>query len=300
MPLNARTVGYITILFTLIFLVTGGLYVYFTRVHGWIERVALADDIGNLKLDNPVKVGGVVVGQVKRISRENNQARLLLRMRESVEIRSGYTLLNMDIGLMGDRALFLYPGDSGRIVLANEPLQVRFVAGIAEGIRNADQLGRIVIDLKNLIGRYSRADRSDDTLFTTRFWAVLGMLDRSTLALEKTITERGTAVNRAVSEIHALARGLKREVRHARPRVEAGLEKVEKLSVNTGQLLAKLEPLINDLDLMVREIESGKGPLGLLVNDRQLYTRLITTIKTIRKVINTLKEEGAALDVDLF
>ena len=85
-----------------------------------------------------------------------------------------------------------------------------------------------------------------------------------------------------------------------RPEVEAGMDKAEKLSVKTGQLLAKLEPLVNELDVMVNAIESGKGPLGLLVNDKQLYSRLITTIETIRKVINTLKQEGAALDVDLF
>lgn len=114
------------------------------------------------------------------------------------------------------------------------------------------------------------------------------------------ITERGNTVNRYVSDIHVLARGLKQEVRKVRPQVEAGMDKAEKLSVKTGQLLDKLEPLVNDLDLMVREIESGKGPVGLLVNDKKLYSRLITTIKTIRKVINTLKDEGAALDVDLF
>jgi len=300
MPLNTRTVGYITLLSALIFLSASALYVYFTAYHGWIHRIAFADDIGNLKLDNPVKVGGVVVGQVKRISRENNQARLLLRMRESVRIRQDYALLNMDVGLMGDRALFLMPGDSGEALPVSDPLRVRFLPGIAEGIRNADQLGEVILSLKELVGRYSRVDAANDSLFTTQFQAVLRMLDQSTLALEKVVTERGNTVGRYVSDIHALARGLKREVRKARPRVEAGLEKAEKLSVNTGRLLAKLEPLINDLDLMVREIESGKGPIGLLVNDKQLYARLIATITTIRKVINTLKEEGAALDVDLF
>ena len=300
MPLNARIVGYITLIFALIFFSASALYVYFTAYHGWVHRIAFADDIGNLKVDNPVKVGGVVIGQVKRISRENNQARLLLRMRESVRIRRDYTLLNMDVGLMGDRALFLMPGDSGEVLPVSEPLRVRFLAGIAEGIRNADQLGGVILSLKELVGRYSRVDAADDSLFTTRFQAVLKMLDQSTLALEKVITERGSAINRTMSGIHVLARGLKREVRKMRPEVEAGMDKAEKLSVKTGQLLAKLEPLVNELDVMVNAIESGKGPLGLLVNDKQLYSRLITTIETIRKVINTLKQEGAALDVDLF
>ena len=133
-----RQIGYFTLVFLVVFVTVFGLYVHFTYVRGWTVRTVYADNIGNLKIDNPVKVAGVAVGMVRSIGREGNKALLRVKMRDDLDIRTDYALLNMDVGLMGDRILVLVPGKSGEPLPADAPLNARFLNGIAEGIRNAD------------------------------------------------------------------------------------------------------------------------------------------------------------------
>ncbi|OGS33494.1 MAG: hypothetical protein A2293_10025 [Elusimicrobia bacterium RIFOXYB2_FULL_49_7] len=298
--LNTRIIGYFSMSAALFFFAGGALYIYFHFYHGWTERVVYAENIGNLKLENPIKVGGLAVGVVQSIAREGTEAKLTISLREEVALRTDYSLLNMDIGLMGDRALILNPGDTGSLLASNEPLRARFIPGIAEGIRNADTLKIVILNLKELIQRYSSDDPRDPTLFINKFKSVLRVLEQSTRSLEAMVTGNEAKISRVILETASLSTELKKNVDRARPQVEAGISKTRELSAQSLILLDKIMPMVDELARLVDETADQKNIIGRVVEDRETYNKIMTTIKTIRRLLQTAEEEGIGLDVDIF
>jgi len=114
------------------------------------------------------------------------------------------------------------------------------------------------------------------------------------------VSDKEPVVTRTAGQIGRLADGLSRDVRGMRAGVEGGLKKAEEISLRTGVLLDSLGPLVDELAVIVDDLESGKNPVGRIATDKKMYGRLILTLKAVRQVVNTIKSDGVALDVDLF
>jgi ABC-type transporter Mla subunit MlaD len=295
-----KQIGYFTLAFLVVFVTVFALYIHFTYIHGWTVRTVLADDIGNLKIDNPIKVSGMAVGAVQSIGREGNRAKLAVKMRDNIAIKKDYMLLNMDVGLMGDRVLVLYPGKHDEPLPDGAPLNARFLNGIAEGIRNADTLKYVIQDLKVIFKKYSRVDPENDSLFTTKFRKVLKELDRTSAGLEKMLVRNEKKITRGVRLAGSLAGQTRRMARRFKPVLSRHVRATERLSKEAIVIIEKLAPLIDELAVYVEAIEKGENSVGKVLLDRTLYTKLINTIAKIRKVIQSIGDEGVKLDVDIF
>jgi len=300
MTFNNRTIGYISLLAGTAFVIVVGFYIYLSHFKNYCYRTAYADDIGNLKPDNKLKIGGVEIGRVERLERENNKARITLRMKSEVIIRRDYALRNMDYGLMGDRGLFLDPGATGDTISVDSPLVAEFVPGVAEGIRNADSLKVIVLRLKAVVDDYSRVDPKNDSLFTTQLKAVLFALDKTSARLEKAIVLKEAVITKSVDRIKGYSGKARREVREIAPRAEKVIATTDQLSRDALVLLDKVGPPLDSISALLSQIEEGQNLAGKVIADKKFYPKLIETIKKARKVISMIGEEGIGLDVDLF
>ena len=295
-----RLIGYLSLFALIVFITGGGLYIYFTRYHPFFIRYAYADDIGNLKIENPVKVHGLAVGKVWGITRENNQARITLRMRRGYPVHKDYFLLNKDASLMGERGLYLDLGFSDTLLPDSTPLFATFAPGIAEGIRNAGELRVIVDELYAVINEYSATDSLNDTLFTTMYWKALRGIDRASRQLEDALLGKEKAINRFVDVTADFTGRTREQVRRLAPKASAGVQDAEKLAESTTRLLDKLIPLIDELTRYVDATDRGDNRLGKLLQDKEARDKLLNIIKKIRSLVGVMQEDGVGLDVDFF
>lgn len=300
MRFSKVTVGYLFIILLFLSAFGLGLYVYFKQYHGWYYRIAYAEDIGNLKPDNPLKVSGVIIGKIKAISREDGKAKIRLKMKEAVVIKKDYRLLNVDIGLMGDRVLKLMPGFADETLPKEEPLEIRFVPGIAEGIAQADTLKYVILDLKELVKKYLRKDPENDSLFLTKFKKVLQAMDKTTRELEYMLVAKGSKINAFIDKTAKASRKTRKEIKTLKPKIQKNIKKAEALSRRSIEVINKLEVLVNNLYAFIGAIEKGDNRIGKIIDEKEFYDKLIATLAKIRKLINVIKEEGVGLDVDIF
>jgi hypothetical protein len=297
---NHRTIGYLSLFLGTVFVVASGLYIYFSRFHGYGYRIAYADDIGNLKPENKLKVAGVEVGQVSHLAREGNKARISLRMRKDVVLRRDYALRNMDYGLMGDRGLFLDPGFTGDTLPTDSPLVAEFVPGVAEGIRNADSLKVIVFRLRALVVDYSRVDPRNDSLFTTKLKEVLTALDKTSARLEQAVVLKEEVITRNVNRLKGYSGLARREVAEIAPKAGKVIDKTDAFSRDAVALMDKINPQLDSISLLLSQIENGENLGGRIIADKEYYPKLIAAIKKARKAITLIGKEGVSLSVSFF
>ena len=55
------------------------------------------------------------------------------------------------------------------------------------------------------------------------------------------------------------------------------------------QTLIKLNNGVDDLQSLLNKINSGQGSIGMLVNDKDLYNNLTTTLSSLDKLVSDLK-----------
>ena len=80
------------------------------------EIYAIFSDIGGLKKGSSVVVAGVEVGRVRAITVENYEARVVLSLRENLEIQEDAIASIKTKGLIGEKYIQITPGGSEKIV----------------------------------------------------------------------------------------------------------------------------------------------------------------------------------------
>lgn len=107
------TIGYLS-------LQVGGLAY---RGQGGFPLVAYFDDVGGLSARSPAMISGVKVGQVERITLDENlRARVLLDLDPGLDLPSDSSASIRTQGLLGDHFVSLEPGAEETVLLPGEEI----------------------------------------------------------------------------------------------------------------------------------------------------------------------------------
>jgi phospholipid/cholesterol/gamma-HCH transport system substrate-binding protein len=297
--MSNKALGYLTIISLVLFVILVAV-MQIRESNRYCTRPAYADDIGNLKIENPVNVNGIEVGVVKSIGRKNEKAFLTLRILEEVEIKSDYLLLNKDVSLTGDRALTLMPGTSGEVVPVDSPLYAKFIGGIAEGISSAESLEDLVVELREIVKQYSEVDPSNDSLFTTRIKELLKFVDKASAEIDLLVRQNESTLEALVAKTGNFTGNLKEMSRKYAPQADKVIGSADSLAVKTINLINELAPAVAKIESLLNELERSDNSLMGLVANGKAYEDLGKTVSKIRSLIRIMGEDGVGLDIDIF
>ncbi|MBL8025805.1 MAG: MCE family protein [Fibrobacteres bacterium] len=297
--MSNRLLGYITVVCIASFVVL----VVYSQIADWQKYrtiQAYADDIGNLKLQNPLSVNGMQVGYVTSIGRQDGKARLTLKILKSIVIKKDYLVLNKDVSLTGDRALTLYPGITAEPLHPDSQVYLTFVPGIAEGISQAMSLKDLVIELRAVVKEYSKIDPKNDTLFTTQVKEALRFIENASLKVDLLVKENESKVQQLVNATSQFTAGIKQTSTRLKPEAEKAVALADTLSKKADILVNELSPALASLDSLLASMEKPDNSfVGALAN-KDGYDNIKKSITKIRSLIQILGEEGVGLDIDFF
>jgi phospholipid/cholesterol/gamma-HCH transport system substrate-binding protein len=80
------------------------------------EIQAIFSDTGGLRTGSSVEIAGVEVGRVKKISLEDYQAKLVIRISQNVEIQEDAIAAIKSKGLIGEKYVEITPGGSEEVI----------------------------------------------------------------------------------------------------------------------------------------------------------------------------------------
>jgi len=143
--MSDRKFGYIILFFFLLLVVTGICVALYAILASGDTRVVAFSEIGNLRVEDPVRMKGISVGVIKKIERTKKNVLVSVQFSRPLNIHSGYSFATVDQGLMGDRIIQISCGDNAApLIAARDTLEGTFYPGVSEAIGCAWLLREVV------------------------------------------------------------------------------------------------------------------------------------------------------------
>ncbi len=244
-------------------------------------------DISGLNVASTVTINGLKVGKVDEIllnSKPSKKGQLLVKF----TINSDFKFTKNSVAkiypasLMGGKNIAIIPSYSG-----DEAISGDFLKGEVEGDLIASISNQITPKLENMIV-------SVDSLVTS----INDVLDKekreslknSISGLESTITN----INASVGSVRTLLADSKEDIRATTTNTKKITENFAQLSddlkkANLGNSVKKLETTLASVDTIMTNIKNGKGTLGKLATDEQLYINLTKSTQELEELLREMK-----------
>ena len=240
----------------------------------------LYDQIDGLQKSNPIVVNGFTVGRVDEIrllQDKNDSLLVIISVSTDIEMPQGTTALLTDDGLLGGKKISLQLGKSTTVLQNESYIEGLKDGGFAEAI--AEKATPVIANL-------------DKTLVS--FNGILS--DSSKTGLKNSLV----ALNSTIKSIDVLANEANSLVRKNKPVITDVMKSLDSSMVAFKNTMKSLEPLVAKLDhfadslnnmelkqtvaeakntmasfrLMADNINEGKGTLGKLMTDEQVFNNL--------------------------
>jgi len=214
---------------------------------------AVFESVSGLKRDAFVQIAGVEVGRVERISLKNGRAEVVMRIIPSVRLEKDVTASLRTYGILGDKYVDIAPGtpESGYLPEGGEIVYVEMPADLDKLLR---ELGTIANDVMAV---------------TASLRHVIG-------------GDEGEANLRSIVEnTRDLMVNLNRVV-------ERSDKSFGQLSESLTAASREMQRTFTALSDISERISRGEGTLGQLVENRELFDNLTTTVASIQKITDQI------------
>jgi len=291
-----------SILISLIILIGGVL---------WLKDASLASknhsysilfpSVGTLQVGDPVMVNGVSSGSVSKIYLRKDKVAAVIDLDKTVTLTDSCHFTVQNIGLMGERGIGIQFQSNGTPIAANTKkdttfLDGKFDTGIAEAM---GMLGTVLGDVKSLVNNVQSIVEKTvgDTNFITLFKTLSARLDTITDVAQSIITKNEPAINSTLKNVQTISRDIKSLIDNNRGHIDAIAANGDILSDHAVKIGTQVETIMDSLQILVDQINQGRGSLGMLVKDEQFYTDLKTTITNLDTLINQVQGDALKLRI---
>lgn len=257
---------------------------------------AYYNDVSGMLVSSNVLVNGLRVGYVKEIEATNERAdNFLVTFTCSSDIKipqdSKITLFSAD--LLGSKALKLQLGTSSKIIEDGDTLSSdrelgmldNLVASVTPLMNNLDS---ILTSLNKILNAQTQTSLQNTI---TNLETTTSKLSSISCDLDNLMTSEKTKLAKIIENTESITANFK-ENNEKLSNIIANVDNIvdSAAKANIGTTLIETGKSIEKLNSVLGVIEKGKGNVGLLINDEELYKSLDNSAKNLNKLIEDIKE----------
>lgn len=248
------------------------------------EYTCLFPEIGSLDIGDPVRVLGVQKGEVKDIAISGNNVAVKFSLESDVQLMEDARFLVMNVGLMGERFIAVWPGESKIPRNLNVPGYGRYDTGIPEvmGMMGLaiDELRRLIFDIEGIFGKPGKGQQLKD---------IIDRLDRVSSRIEELAASNQDNLDSAIKNFSHSAAKLRNFIDSNSTSMQATMDNLSQASLRASSTLAQLDTISGKLHEIVASLNDGKGTLGKTLADDSLYYDLRRTLSNLDSLVTDFK-----------
>lgn len=260
------------------------------------EIYSFFDSLAGLQERAPVRLAGVKIGYVEKISLRGGRALVTMRIYEKYRIKKGSRAAVTSMGIMGEKYIEIFPGKGVGFIKKGEEIK-----GIPP--LSIDQLGTmfyaIAQDVKSLSRTFSevlggRKGRASLDSILTNLDSITSQLNQVLRANRNNISLASRELLDSLRELKASLRSfseasknlasISREYKGKSKEIEEATREVTRLSRRAMQLIVRANK-------MLEKIQQGEGTLGKVFKDEKLYMDTRRIIENTSKITSSLDEK---------
>jgi len=268
------------------------------------ERILIAiyDDVSGLEKTNPVTVNGLNVGQVRNmIFSTDGQARVVIEivLKNTLDIPSNSTAKIVSSDLLGSKAVEIKLGTSAQLAQHGDTLISALEISIKDELNR--QLQPLKIKAENLMGSIDTVltmlqsifsnDNTDNFSKSVKSIAnSFENLESTTSTLDTLMTGQKGRIEGILENIEAITLNLKNNEGELSNIIDNFSSVSDSLaSIRFVQTMQHVDKTMAELAQVTEKINTGKGSLGMLVNNDSLYIELQKSSKELNLLLEDIR-----------
>ncbi len=257
---------------------------------------AVFSKLGSLAKSNEVKINGLTVGNVydmEEVDKNVSGIKVTISLTRNVNIPSNsVAYITAPLGGLGAATIIIEKGDATTYLKDGDVLSTRIDEGLFGGLTAevAPTLSKIRTALDSLNRVFTNINSLFDAGAKRNLQQMIANLNTATHSLNKMLDPQSSALAATLNNVNSITGNLKNNNDSITAIMSNTKQFTEKLSkLNLQQTMDTLSSAITTLKATVNKIASKEGTLGALINDRQLYDRLNSTILSAEILIDDLR-----------
>ncbi len=270
-----------------------GKNIFTNRTHFY----AIYQNVDGLTEANPVFINGFIVGQVNKIFfHSDNSGKMIVAIslkENDLAIPRNTVAQVFSNGLLGTQAINLVLGDSKTFAESGDTL-----SGFVKS-KMLDDIGDQVLPIKNkaekLIVTIDSLVASLNTVLneggSNNLKNALKNLSSVTAKADGLLTDEKMRLDNILANVESISGNLKtgnKDLANILKNFNSISDSLAKANIATT--INNANSAIKNVDIIAAKINSGKGSLGLLVNNDSLYSNLTSASKNLDKLIIDLNQ----------
>lgn len=259
-------------------------------------------DVGTLTKGDPVKANGVKIGRVSdiRFDQKATQVRVSVEVDGDFPIPHQSEIRLQNIGLLGERQIGItLAADRSQMIHAGETLNGIYDYGIAETMATAGT----VFDSARILLNTVRGV-VDSTIATPKFKKDFNLILDQTLLLQRKadslVRKVDPTLRRSLGNLQTASVRVNQLLEENRQPLRQTVDNTQRLSAESRALVAKADSLTQRLNRITSKLESSDNTAGALLQNRELYEDLRSTLKSTDSLMLIIINKGLDVNVDLF
>ncbi|MEH6307117.1 MlaD family protein [Olivibacter sp. CPCC 100613] len=255
------------------------------------------DRVDGLSVSKPVMVNGYQIGRVSKMNLQPNGEILTeFKIKQDYAIPSNTIARIASTDLLGGKAIVFELGDSKDYAQDGDTLKANIQRNILEQVEPVQKKAEAVVAvLDSVLSSINNTINADFQRNFNRSIAsianTLNTLEHTTTQVDAIVGTQRTKLSNILSNVESISANFKdngERITSILTNLESVTDQVAK--ANFQETIQSANTAVADLQHIVDNINNGKGSVGLLLNDEELYNNLNNASKNLDCLMIDLRE----------
>lgn len=235
------------------------------------------EDVMGLEVGDKIMFRGMEAGRVRKIAMLGDQILVSGLISKDIQLKEGARFYVSDSSLMGGKNLNIIQGTGPGLLALNSTQSGESPAGIMTVLLKAstavDELSGLLADLRSEGGMLDKGGN------------LLERTNQAVSGLDGMASEVKTELSATLDKVDLLTRNINRVVEENDSGIRGIVASTPATLGNVNTTLDSLQELSGRLSQTLSSIQSGSGTAARLINDEQLYQRMLQSIERLDTLI---------------
>ncbi|MCH3923519.1 MAG: MlaD family protein [Bacteroidales bacterium] len=264
---------------------------------------AMFDNVKGMHESNYIYINGLKVGYVtniKPVNEKTDKFLVTIIVKKNIKIPIDSKLTLYSDGVLGNKALRIDAGNSNQTLKNKGTLQGYIELGIMDQLSQNiipmfNNLSAILIRIDTLtegLNNVLDKDGQNNLKYSLKnINSITERLDNVAKNVDGLVGTNKQKMNKIVANVESITSNLannNKEINNIITRFDNITDTIEKK--NIGKTLTNVNQSLQSLNVILNKIEKGKGNVGLLLDDDNLYKNLNSSAKNLDNLIEEIKK----------
>ncbi|MHB8482758.1 MAG: MlaD family protein [Nitrospiria bacterium] len=250
------------------------------------------DTAAGLDKKTPVRLAGVEIGKVEKMELSDSKALITLRVRPEVKLHKGATAVIRSAGLLGEKYVEVLPGKQKETLADGDTIQQSEAGGDLETlIAKFSDIGSDIKAVTRTLREVVGSNKGEEDLKT-----ILANFKNFSGHMDQLITDNQEAVGETIENFKNFSELVNKDLpvlvnslKQVASDLETGKGTLGKL-LHDDQLYQKLDSAMGNIQKITEKIGSGEGTIGKLVTDEKAYQRLNSALEGLSNTLGRIEQ----------